>query len=70
MAFAEFVPGVVEVGDEGVAFGAGAGYDVHLGGCISIRRSMTEYAIAYAPNELYGISKLCLLVVIGNVLVG
>ena len=62
VAFAEFVPGVVEVGDEGVAFGAGAGYDVHYGGCISVRPSMTGYAI-------YGISKLCLLVVIGNVLV-
>lgn len=35
VALSEFVPGVVEVGDEGVAFGAGAGYYVHDGRCVS-----------------------------------
>lgn len=34
MALTEFVPDVIEVGDEVVAFGTGAGDDVvHGGGC-------------------------------------
>lgn len=57
VAFAEFVPGVIEVGNEGVTFGAGAGYDVHRGGCVSIRESnqgMLELRSCVNVQPLWG----------------